>query len=695
MSTRTESASLPDAVGPAPAVPRKSPPDPLPKSKYSKWRALTLASIYPLMAIHVIHWKMAGKTLAPLELHEVMYTAELGIITAGFLLMFVITLGTAVFGRFFCSWACHMMVLQDASAWILRKLHIRPKPIRSRLLLWVPPLVLVYMFGWPQISRMWAGRDFPVLRTQTDLEGISSWVTTDFWRNLPDPWITVLTFAVCGFLIVYFLGSRAFCTYGCPYGALFLTIDRFAPGRIRVDQSRCAQCGTCTAVCTSDVRVHEEVAKHGTVVNPRCLKDLDCVSACPEDALHYGFGKPSLRALWSSRAMLIAVAALAASILVAVLAPGASTWWGGRFNLLPFGIAVVVLGLVAYGRTGMPARRYHFTLGEELLMGVMFLATLFIYRQLYDAVPFLLTIGLGGAVAYATVLLLRLRTRPNVRALEHALKTNGRLRRAGVIYATATVAFLAFSAHSAYVHYETRAGYQAFAASRAVTADGDAAALRGRALDHLLRAERTGLFRSQRLLGTIAAAYMGQGQWAEAEAVLKRIAARHPNRPDVHLELGRALLQQGRLTEAQAEFQQTLDIGAIAAGQRSLARYQAQANYYLAAIAGRQGQTKEAEKALRQAIALQPDHAQAHLDLGALLLADGRTDEAIGSLRAAIAASPELANAHHNLALALAAQGQGEEAIAEAETAAALAPNDPQTRSLLEHLRAAMAGGAR
>ena len=41
---------------------------------YGRWRALTLASVYGLMALHVLHWKLAGRTLAPLELNEVMYT---------------------------------------------------------------------------------------------------------------------------------------------------------------------------------------------------------------------------------------------------------------------------------------------------------------------------------------------------------------------------------------------------------------------------------------------------------------------------------------------------------------------------------------------------------------------------------------------------------------------------------------------
>ena len=32
------------------------------------------------------------------------------------------------------------------------------------------------------------------------------------------------------------------------------------------------------------------------VVDPGCMKCMDCVSVCPNDALYFGFGKPTLMA---------------------------------------------------------------------------------------------------------------------------------------------------------------------------------------------------------------------------------------------------------------------------------------------------------------------------------------------------------------------------------------------------------------
>ena len=100
---------------------------------------------------------MKGRTLAPLEFNEVLYTIHQGIVTAGFILMALVMVATLVFGRFFCSWGCHILALQDAAGWLMDKLHIKRQPIRSRTLIWVPIGVMLYLFIWPQILQLSQG----------------------------------------------------------------------------------------------------------------------------------------------------------------------------------------------------------------------------------------------------------------------------------------------------------------------------------------------------------------------------------------------------------------------------------------------------------------------------------------------------------------------------------------------------------
>lgn len=608
-------------------------------NRYSRWRAGTLAGVYVLMVAHITHWKLSGQTLAPLELNEVMYTLELGIITAGFIFMALAALSAAVFGRFFCSWGCHILALEDLCAWLLGKIGIRPKPVRSRVLLLVPPAALFYMFVWPQVSRIIQGRPAPMLHMATDQQGWASFMTTDFWRNLPGPWIIAITFLICGFAIVYVLGSRGFCTYGCPYGVLFSLADRIAPGKI-VLKGDCEQCGTCTAHCSSHVRVHEEIAVFGKVVNPACMKDLDCIAVCPQEALGYGFTRPSL---WKK-----------------------------------------------LGRSGGRGVIYDFSLGEEALMAGVFLASLLIFRGLYGAVPFLMTLAIGAILAYAAVLTVRLFRRHNVRFNNYQLKRAGALTGWGKTFMGLAATLAVFCVHSGYVRYHEFFGHRAFDAFRVATMTGNtaaSAAMIGPALAHLEACERWGVFEHPAMERRMAALYEADGSPDRAEVYLQRVLDDTPGDAEARLSLGRLLVADERRDAAAPHLR--LVVRAIApaetvAGQYS--HYRAAAHQMLGEIEMTRGRFAEARKHLDAALAEHPDSAAAHLSLGELLANQGLFADAAERFTNAIKVEPESAPAHYNLAVMLAAQDKTPEALAEYRTALELDPSDPETHNNLGHL---------
>ncbi|MBZ0103093.1 MAG: 4Fe-4S binding protein, partial [Thermoanaerobaculia bacterium] len=252
-----------------------------------RWRAAVLIAVHLAIAAHVAHWLTSGRTVTPVEPSEAMALAKSGIVNAGVVFFAAAILLTALFGRWFCGWACHLVALQDLSRWLLERIGIRPRPLRSRLLAWVPALAFFYMFLWPAVYRLAIGDRLAVRGTE--------WTTEHFWSTFPGWTIGILTFVLCGFACIWFLGAKGFCTYACPYGAAFAAADRVAPLRVRVTDA-CEGCGHCTSVCTSNVRVHEEVALHRMVVDPGCMKCGDCVSVCPNDALYFGFGRPSIAA---------------------------------------------------------------------------------------------------------------------------------------------------------------------------------------------------------------------------------------------------------------------------------------------------------------------------------------------------------------------------------------------------------------
>ncbi len=468
------------------------------ENRFAAWRAGTLCGVYVLIALHIAHWKITGRTLAPLELHEVMVTAELGIVTAGFLFMAAAVIGTLVFGRFFCSWGCHILALEDLCAWLLAKARIHPKPVRSRLLLLVAPAALVYMFVWPHVVRIAQGTPAPVFRVAGENERWASFVTTDFWRNLPSPLVALATFAVCGFAVVYLLGTRSFCKYVCPYGVLFGAADRFAPGRIRlkqgVDAQRCLDCGICTSVCQSHVRVHEELARHRMVVDSRCLRDLDCVAACPDGDLKFG------------------------------------------------------LGPLALMKRRAAGPSYDFSWGEDLALGGVFAGAFVAFRGLYFGVPFLLALGLAVCVAYVAVLGARLATRPHLRLNNFQLKTQGALTRSGRGFALVAIVMVLATAHSGVVRYHEATGAREFAKlGRAAVQD---PATRASAIRHLEAARTLGFVEPLELDRMLASLYTLEETPGSVEPLLRRIVGYDGSDWEARVRLARIELGKGGLDAA-------------------------------------------------------------------------------------------------------------------------------------------------
>jgi polyferredoxin len=409
------------AAPPPAAVPPKNPLAALPRldrhkpkcgavrpSKKSRWRAVSLVLVHLLIAAHLLHWGVAGRTISPVEPSEAMQTLELGKVNAGFVFFLVAILGTLVLGRWFCGWACHVVALQDLSAWLLGKLSLRPRPVRSRLLVLGPFLVGGYMFVWPQIERLW--EPAPALDWQ------AAFTTADFWDTFPGWIMAPATFLVVGFLIVWWLGAKGFCTHGCPYAAFFALADRFAPGKIRVTDA-CDACGHCTSACSSNVRVHEEVAVHRMVVDPGCMKCLDCVSVCPKDALYYGFGAPK-----------------------------------------PFAVS-----------QQRKQARADFTWPEELMLLVVAFAAMLAFRRAWfgEGVPFLMAVGLGVITAVLALLFVRLLARRDVTFQHTPLKAAGVCTRRGRLVTAALSLWLLFTAHTGVANWlaqtATSQGLQALA----------------------------------------------------------------------------------------------------------------------------------------------------------------------------------------------------------------------------------------
>jgi protein O-GlcNAc transferase len=154
------------------------------------------------------------------------------------------------------------------------------------------------------------------------------------------------------------------------------------------------------------------------------------------------------------------------------------------------------------------------------------------------------------------------------------------------------------------------------------------------------------------------------GQLVAAEACYRQVLATQPNLAEAHLNLGDALMGQGKLDDAVAAQRQAIRI------KPDLVL----AYLNLGNALTYQNKFDEAVDACRRAIRIKPDFAEAHSNLGNALTGQGKFDEAIAAYRPAIGIKPDYAEAYFGLGNALARQGKLDEAIAAYRQAIGIKP---------------------
>ena len=149
--------------------------------------------------------------------------------------------------------------------------------------------------------------------------------------------------------------------------------------------------------------------------------------------------------------------------------------------------------------------------------------------------------------------------------------------------------------------------------------------------------------------------FQGVGQIGEAVRAFAAEVERHPGDVEAARELGLGLAQLNEHVRAIAQLELlTRRLPKDGASWRALGYA------YM-----RAGRTREAETALRRAIALPPQSALEHRDLGFVLAATGRENEARAEDRRAIALDPKETGAWVNLANLDRAKGDVERALAD------------------------------
>ncbi|HEX7320216.1 MAG TPA: 4Fe-4S binding protein [bacterium] len=207
-------------------------------------------------------------------------------VIAASLLSIVILVGTLVFGRFYCGFACPLGTLIDLAD---RLTGEQPAAITSRQFDAVKYLVLVFLVVTAVLGSSFLHFFDPLVITEQALTLIAYPITTFFTSVVSSVQPAVFREGVITLLnLLVILGAgffvkRAWCRFVCPLGGLLGLTARVSLFKVKL-MDKCTKCGACESVCP----VNAIDAQNLKIDSGECIACLRCVYTCQEKSAQYG-----------------------------------------------------------------------------------------------------------------------------------------------------------------------------------------------------------------------------------------------------------------------------------------------------------------------------------------------------------------------------------------------------------------------
>lgn len=239
--------------------------------------------------------------LASIQFWPALLALHVGVVA----LLVVLTL---VFGRIYCSVICPLGVMQD----IISRLHGIRKKNRftySKEKRWLRYGVLVVFVAsalagvnavvsllapYSSYGRIASSLMKLVYETGNNVlaaiaERFDSYAfySVDVWmKSLPTLIIASVTLVVIA--VLAWRGGRTYCNTVCPVGTILSFLARFSWMKVRIDGSKCVNCGLCTKNCKAsaiDFKNHK-------IDYSRCVVCGDCIDKCNKGAISLSHSLP-------------------------------------------------------------------------------------------------------------------------------------------------------------------------------------------------------------------------------------------------------------------------------------------------------------------------------------------------------------------------------------------------------------------
>jgi polyferredoxin len=94
----------------------------------------------------------------------------------------------------------------------------------------------------------------------------------------------IALYYIAGIALAFALkDNRAFCKYVCPIAVFLKPASYFSRIRVKVDESKCIDCGECERACPMNVKARDP--KRSRENGTECILCFACAKSCPKKAL--------------------------------------------------------------------------------------------------------------------------------------------------------------------------------------------------------------------------------------------------------------------------------------------------------------------------------------------------------------------------------------------------------------------------
>ena len=232
----------------------------------------------------------------------------------------ILLLYSVLFGRMICGWLCPFGLIQEL-LYKVKTPKLKKSPV-TRLLSYAKYVILVvFVFIIPIC---YAFKDTPMpafckyICPAGTIEGglllLSNKVNASYFSML-GPIFTWKFLLMVSIVVGCVFAFRFFCRFLCPLGALYGLFNKISVFGVRLEKSKCVDCGLCFTQCKVDIR---------HVGDQECVSCGECVSVCPTQAISWkgpkilvksndipvSDGKPGKKKLFTRTMTFILMAAL-------------------------------------------------------------------------------------------------------------------------------------------------------------------------------------------------------------------------------------------------------------------------------------------------------------------------------------------------------------------------------------------------